>query len=120
MDNYSLWSMWRDIFQYVKPYRKKFIISCIFRFTSELANLFPAFAFSTIVTLLATNDQQAISQISTYMVLWIILVYYYRIGHDLCKYFGYNVSKFAAVDAVFDALKHMFTLDLNWHEKENA
>ncbi|HLD03533.1 MAG TPA: ABC transporter ATP-binding protein, partial [Candidatus Dojkabacteria bacterium] len=42
------------------------------------------------------------------------------IGHDLAKYFGFRVAQFAGLDAKFAALRHMYKLDLNWHEKENS
>jgi len=118
---YSLFSMFRDVAHYVKPYKVKFLMAVFFRATSDMANLFPAFAFSIVVTVL--TDVSVVNKwdrILPFLVTWIFVVYYYRIGHDLAKYFGYNVARYAGLDAKYDALKHMYRLDLSWHELENS
>jgi ABC-type multidrug transport system fused ATPase/permease subunit len=54
------------------------------------------------------------------IIVWIVAIYYYRIGHDCAKYFGYMSAQYAGLDAKFAALQHLFVLDLDWHEKENS
>lgn len=121
MDKYSLWTMIRDIAGYVKPYRKRFFVAVFFRATSDVANLFPAYAFSMVITILTTQTgDTAWNNIVSISIVWAIVVYYYRIGHDMTKYLGFQVAQFAGLDAKFQALKHMYKLDLSWHEQENS
>lgn len=121
MDKYSLSTMFRDIWHYITPYRKKFFIAVFFRVTSDISNLVPAYAYSTIISILTTQTgTTAWNNAVVLIIIWVVAVYYYRIGHDLTKYFGYQVGSYAGLDSKFDALKHMYKLDLNWHEKENS
>jgi len=121
MEKYSLWNMFRDTLHYVRPYKWKYLIAIFFRVTSDVANLFPAFAMSTIVTVLTGPiDGRTWDNLVPVMVMWIFVLYYYRVGHDLAKFFGYRVSWYAGLDAKYHALRHMYQLDLSWHELENS
>lgn len=113
--------MIKDIWKYVRPYKKKFFMGVFFRATSDIANFAPAVTYSYIITILAsTTIINKWEQILPLIILWIVLIYYYRIGHDCAKYFGYMSAQYAGLDAKFAALKHLFILDLDWHEKENS
>jgi ABC-type multidrug transport system fused ATPase/permease subunit len=118
---YSLWLMIKDIWKYVKPYKKRFFLGVFFRATSDIANFAPAVIYSWIITILAsTSIINKWEQIPPMIIVWIVAIYYYRVGHDCAKYFGYMSAQYAGLDAKFAALQHLFVLDLDWHEKENS
>lgn len=121
MDSYSLITMIKDIWKYVRPYRSKFIIASISRATSDIANLLPAYFFSLLITILSDpNVTDKWERSYPILIYWVLAVFYYRIGHDVAKYFGHSLAKYSALDAKYKALKHIYRLDLTWHEQENS
>jgi len=113
--------MFKDIWHYVGPYKKRFFVGVFFRATSDIANLVPAFLYSTLVTILAdASINNKWDRSWPLLIIWVFVVYYFRLGHDLSKYFGYVTARYAGLDAKFAALQHMYKLDLEWHEKENS
>ena len=121
MQKYSMLQMFKDIWHYVGPYKKRFFVGVFFRATSDIANLVPAFLYSTLVTILAdASINNKWDRSWPLLIIWVFVVYYFRLGHDLSKYFGYVTARYAGLDAKFAALQHMYKLDLEWHEKENS
>lgn len=113
--------MIKDVWQYVKPYKLKFWTGVFFRATSDIANLAPAYLYSVLITILTDfSDTDRWARVWPLLVIWILALYYYRIGHDLSKYLGYTTARYAGLDAKFKALRHMYQLDLAWHELENS
>ncbi len=121
MESYSLSQMIKDVWKYVKPYRLKFWLAVFLRASSDIVNLLPAYFFSTITTIL--TDPNILNKWDiTFPILiyWVLAVLYFRLAHDTSKYFGHTLSRHAALDAKFKALRHAYDLDLDWHEKENS
>lgn len=113
--------MIRDIWKYIIPYKRRFFIASFLRMTSDISNLLPAYFFSMIVTILSdVNINNKWEQSLPFLIFWIIATLYYRFGHDLAKYLGHSLARYASLDSKYQALKHMYKLDLDWHEKENS
>ncbi|MEI7579231.1 MAG: ABC transporter ATP-binding protein [bacterium] len=109
----------KTLYKYIKPYKWSFLLATFGRATSDLANLYPAIAYSQLITILSSStiDNHAII---IAMIIWGLATYWYRIGHDIAKLFGFKVAQYAAIDARFDTLQHLYDLDLSWHETMNA
>lgn len=118
---YKFIDFFRDINHYVKPYRGKFALAFFLRFTSDLAQLYPAFALSRLIYLLTLkNTDNLSSPIIQLFLIWIFLQTYKSIARESAKYLGFQVAERAGLDLYRDVLKHIFTLDLAWHEVENS
>lgn len=121
IQNYSTPSLIRDVATYVRPYRLRFIIGSLLRFLGDLANLYPAIALASIVTFFTTY--QAGSSLDYFFVtlgLWAVAAVWRTIAAYSGKYIVYQVAEKVSLDAQLKVIKHIFALDIAWHEQENA
>ncbi len=111
-----------DIARFIKPYKINFLLGSFLRLTSDIANLYPVWAFSRIIQLFSGNESIFLHSEELKLVLlgWAASRLYYSVAHALAKYFGYQVAEKAAIDSRLQALKHIFSLDISWQEKENT
>lgn len=110
-----------DLWRFVRPYRRRFFVATLFRLGGDLAWLYPPFAFASAVTFLSTyRPGTDLAPLWTLGVLWFgaILV---RFGSQFFnRFFGYHVSERVALDAQLASIRHLFALDIGWHERENT
>ncbi|KKQ97423.1 MAG: hypothetical protein UT23_C0012G0033 [Candidatus Woesebacteria bacterium GW2011_GWA1_39_12] len=59
---YTLFMFIRDLAHYISPYRGQFFVGIFFRFTSDLARLYPAWAVSRIVLILSNQQSFEVPQ----------------------------------------------------------
>src|SRR3989344_3766588 len=118
---YTFFMYMRDLVHYISPYRGQFFVGILFRFTSDLARLYPAWAVSRIVLILSNQQSFKVPQdLISILVTWGLVTLYYGFAHNLSKYFGYQVAEKASLDIYKESLSHIFKLDLTWQEKENS
>lgn len=118
---YTLRQFIKDLASYISPFRKKFFIGVFFRLTSDIGRLYPAFAISQIVPLLNTITQPLSYQlVITYLLIWLFISLYVGFAHDFSKYLGNQVAESAGLTLYEKCLKHIFLLDLSWHELEGS
>ena len=119
--NYTITHFISDLAHYVKPYKLKFFLAVFLRATSDLAQLYPAWAISTIAYLLTrAYTQETMWQVFWILGVWLILLSYKSIARELAKYNGFQVAERAGFDLYMKCLRHTFSLDLDWQEKENS
>ena len=118
--HYPFWQFIKDVAHYIKPYKKIFWSGVFFRVTSDITNLFPAFAISQIVLLLTNQPPNLESTILILLLIWACVTIYYSVAHNIAKYFGYQVAEKAGLDLYKQCLTHVLRLDLTWQEKENS
>ena len=118
---YSPWKLIKDLGRLVSPYRWRFFFGSMFRLFSDLIWLYPPFAFATIVTFL-TNYSAGVDlrPLVMVLVLWGLVVVFHSLFRFLAKQLGFRVAERVAIDATLETLKHLFLLDMRWHEKENS
>lgn len=110
-----------DLAKNIAPFKKKFFVGVFFRLTSDIGRLYRAFAVSMIVPLLATVQEPASYQaIILYLVIWFFTALYVGFTHDFSKYLGFQVAESAGLSFYKRCLKHIFMLDLSWHELEGS
>ena len=120
-NKYSVWQFIGDLAHYASPYKKKFFVGAFFRLTSDLAQLYPAWAISRIVLILSKPGITASSkELVTTFILWGLATLYFGFAHNLSKYFGYQVAENASLDIYKETLAHIFKLDFAWQERENS
>jgi len=111
----------KDLARYITPYKKLFFTGVLLRLTSDIANLYPAWAISQLVAILSTQNTVGVTNdIVKIFVLFGLATAYYGITHGFSKYLGYQVAENASLDIYKEGLSHLFKLDFAWQEKENS
>ncbi len=118
---YSTKALVKDMWAYIKPYKRAFLWGTFLRTTSDLVWLFPAWALSEIITLAGTyKPGDSLELFWTYMITIAIIAVYHFATHDGAKYLIYQVSEATRLDSIKKTIRHLFKLDSDWHEKENS
>ncbi len=117
---YSFWQLIRDLGQYIRPYRKTFWLGIFFRTTSDIANLYPAWAVSQLVLLLTKHEPAALQSLLLLLIVWAGVVLYFSFAHSFARFLGFQVAEQAGLDVYKRCLAHILKLDLAWQEKENS
>lgn len=55
-----------------------------------------------------------------YLVVWFFVAIYIGFAHDFSKYLGFQVAESAGLSFYKKCLRHIFLLDLSWHEIEGS
>ncbi|MEK7672893.1 MAG: ABC transporter ATP-binding protein [Patescibacteria group bacterium] len=118
---YNNLNLLRDIWHFLKPYKKRFFVGISLRITSDIVWLFPPYAISKIITFATTyQNGDSLTYFWNLMIaVWIVAVYHI-ITHDLAKFLIYPIGERMALDSYEETIAHMFKLDSSWHEKENS
>lgn len=118
---YSTKQLLVDLFFYLHPFRVKFFCAVIFRLVSDIVWLYPFYALSQIVNFFSHYEQgDSLANFWKIFLMWIIAALLYYSGHYFSKFLGFRMAEQTNSRARILVLKHLFSLDLHWHEKENA
>ena len=116
---YSNWQFIKDLWIFIRPYRRRFWLSSILRLTSDISALYPSYAFALIVTFFSKYTFGASLKYFWIIIgLWAIMNSIKTISRQLAKYFGFQLAERTALDAQQKTIQHFFALDISWHEKE--
>ncbi|MFA5871307.1 MAG: ABC transporter ATP-binding protein [Parcubacteria group bacterium] len=118
---YSNWMLIKDIGKFLRPYRGRFMVASLSRFTSDISGLYPSYGFALIVTFFSKYNPG--ESLKYFWIITAILAAAYAIKHlfrYLAKYLGYQVAERVALDSQVEMIRHLALLDIAWHEKENA
>ncbi len=112
----------KDLATAINPYKSKFLLGSFLRLTSDITNLYPTWALSRLILLLTStaSSPERYQEAIWLLVGWFLAVIYSATAHPAAKWFGYQVSERVALDSRFTALRHIFSLDIAWQEKENT
>lgn len=119
--NYPNKELIKDLWSFITPYKKKFFIGTFMRITSDLVWLFPPYALSEIITFVAkyeTGEEQ--TYVWQLMIAIVCVSIYHYLLHDWSKNKIFTIAEQIDINARNKALKHLFAIDLEWHEKENS
>ncbi len=110
-----------DLWRFLRPYRWRFFVATLFRLGGDLAWLYPPFAFATAVTFLSKyRPGTDLAPLWTLGMLWLGAIVIRFISQFYHRIFGYHVSERVALDAQLASIRHLFTLNIAWHERENT
>lgn len=119
--NYSSLDLIKDIFKFIKPYRGRFWLGSFIRLVGDVSWLYPAYAIASIVTFLSQYKAgQSLRNLWVILALWGLAVIVRNLSQFFAKFLGYRVAEKVAIDAGLNAVRHMFLLDMIWHERENS
>lgn len=119
--SYSPRQLVRDIYRFIRPYRWRFWLGSFLRFSSDISYLYTAYALASIVTFFSKYSAgQSLAPFWHIMIIWIGVVLYWNIAHHWAKFLCYQIAEKISLDAQLATTKHLFALDLAWHEQENA
>ncbi len=118
---YSLFELLKDTFKLIKPYKMRFFFATFIRIIGDLAYLYPVYAFASIITFLSHYQKgESLHSIWIMVILYFVSIVVRNLCQYFCKYMGFTIAAQVAVDSNLKAIKHMFALDIAWHEKENS
>ncbi len=119
--HYSFVDVVKDLAFFIRPYRGRFIIGSTFRLLSDIVSLYPAFAFASIVSFFANYQPGAsLTQPLILLGLWLAASAMRSIGLFIGRAIMYRVAEKISIDAQLQSIRHMFSLDIAWHEQENT
>ncbi len=111
----------KDIWDWIRPYRARFIFASIVRLSGDLVYLYPPLAFAFIITFLSqySSGQSTAPLWTTFILLaaaggWRMVSNH--VGRVMCYFIGERIS----LDVQLAANKHVFNLPASWHEQENT
>ncbi|MDD5111232.1 MAG: ABC transporter ATP-binding protein [Candidatus Altiarchaeota archaeon] len=109
------------ILPYVRLHAKRFIATVILRASGEAASLFPAYALGEMTTFFTTyKTGQPIDYLVWLLILWLATSLYRTLSGRTSTLLGYRVAESIGLDAKIAAMRHVFSLDLSWHETDYA
>lgn len=118
---YSSLELLKDIWGLLRPYKWRFFLASLIRLMGDLANLVPVFAFAAVITFLANYKLgMSLGYVWLMLGLWLASVIVRNLSQFFSKYLGYWIGEKLSVDATLKTMRHMFLLDMAWHEKENS
>jgi len=111
----------KDLFVFLKPYRVLFFGGTFLRVIGDIGWLYPSIAMSTIVTFLAGwKPGDSLTMLWILIASWAGVVVLRYGSHYIAKMFAWRASEQAELDARLMVIRHLFRLDMSWHEQENA
>ena len=120
-EKYSLFELLKDTLKLLKPYKWRFLLASLIRVAGDLANLYPVFALASVITFLSHyKSGESIKYIWILIGFWFLATIIRNLSQYFCKYLGFSVAAQIAIDSNLKTLKHMFLLDMAWHERENS
>ena len=118
---YSTWTLIRDIYSFLKPYKLAFITATFFRVLSDIAWLYPAYALASMVNFLTTYQSgQSLAPLSRIVYLFALAIFVRHVAQYVAKRLMFSVSERVSLDAQVSGVAHMFKIDMAWHERENT
>lgn len=118
---YSSWKLVKDIFELLQPYRGRFWLASFISMLGDLAWLYPAFAFASIVTFLTHYQSgQSLNTVWTVLGLWLAATVVRSLSQYFSKFIGFQISERLAINSTLRTVQHLFKLDMAWHERENS
>jgi ABC-type multidrug transport system fused ATPase/permease subunit len=119
--HYPLRHLVRDLGPFVRPHRCRFLAASVLQFTSQLAWLYPPYALAEIVSFFGRYKAgDSLEPLLIIAIIWTFLSVYRYISAEGGNYIGYQLAEKIGNDAMEQSFRHLLTLDLAWHERENA
>ncbi len=118
---YTNWQLLRDVATFIRPYRWRFWFASLCRLVGDLVWLYPPFALAAIIAFLAEYEPGMSAQpLITIVLLWAAAMVIRSVAQFTAKYIGYQIGEKIAIESSLKTLRHLFLLDMRWHEKENS
>jgi ABC-type multidrug transport system fused ATPase/permease subunit len=118
--DYSLLQLLRDVWGFAQPYRGKLFLISILTASREASSLYGVYAFANIVTLLSNDASAHVAEIRRVIMLLITTIAWQFISVYFSRIYGSYIVEKIGFDLELEGIRHLFKVDIAWHEKENA
>ncbi len=123
-DNFKVYkntTLIKDLWFYIKPYKGKFFLATFCRALGDIAWLYPSYAIASVVEFFSTYQSgNSLRPIFIILFIYLATVIIRVSGSYLSRIYGYNLAARSNRDSILHVMKHLFLLDMSWHEKENS
>lgn len=119
---YSALALLRDLWGFLGKRRWMFLLACVLSLSGTIVWLYPPFAIAKLVNVLTVSagTPEALGQIRTIFVLWILASLWHYSSDQIVDAIGNRIAERTSLDMQHRTIAHLLRLDLAWHEKENA
>ncbi|MFH0862134.1 MAG: ABC transporter ATP-binding protein [Candidatus Altiarchaeota archaeon] len=118
---YGYLELVRDISAHVGKYRAGFAFAILLNIIGSAAGLYPAYALGRMTTFFTGYvTGQPLDYLVLLLVLWLVTSLVRAVFGRLSSLVGNRVAESVGLDVKMTGLRHLFTLDLSWHEKDYA
>ncbi len=118
---YSYALLLKDIAQFVRPYRWRFFFASLLRLSCDTTYLYTTYALSSFIAGLGYYAVgKSTDAIWFFFFTWAATQAYVASARQVAKYLAYQVAERAKLDSQMQTLRHLYFLDIAWHEKENT
>lgn len=121
MQPYKAKEFLADIWSYVRPYKNKFLLGTFLRLIGDIAWLYPAYGFASIVNFFSHYEiGQPITPVYWYLSFMALAatIRYWARYH--AKTIIYRAGEKITLDAEHRAMRHLLKVDIDWHERQSA
>lgn len=120
-DTYSTITLIRNLLAFIRPYNGQFILASILRVIGEVVWLYPTYALAAITTFFTTYQTgESLMPFWNIMGIFALVCVVYFITIYYANFIGFPIAEKSAIGAQIRTIKHIFSLDIEWHEKENT
>lgn len=118
---YSTFALFTSLWRFAWPYKWRFVGATILRAISEISWLYPGYALAQIATFFVSyHVGEPLDSFWLILELLAVASFIHYVANFCGSLLGYRMAEKAAIDAQLEAVKHVFNLDIDWHERENT
>lgn len=105
----------------IRPYRVRFWLPTILRFSTDIVYLYTSYAISILIAFFGSyKPGGSLTRFWFLFWTWVGTYVYVVVVRQIAKYHIYRVSEKINLDCQLTAINHLSRLDIAWHEKENT
>lgn len=119
--DYSTLRLVKDVWAFLHPFRIRFFAVSVLRISGDLVGLYPIYAFASFVNILSgPNPSGRLGEINHIIVLLISAIAWQFIAVYISRTVSNSIIEKVSLDTEIHAIRHLFKIDIAWHEKENS
>lgn len=120
-ETFSTLDLIRNLLAFIKPYKGRFIFASFLRIIADASGLYPTYALAAITTFFTTYQiGQPLTVFWNIMTVFSVLCVVFFVATYYSNSIGFPIAEKVGIDAKLKTIKHIFLVDIAWHEKENT
>lgn len=118
---YPLPNFLKSIWKILRPHRTRYLVASLVRLSGDIAWLYPPIGIASLITFLSTYHASESTTLFWSITILLCLTSAWRlIALYSAKHTIYRIAEQVELSVQTDALKHMLSLPIAWHERENT
>jgi len=119
--DYGFLELVRGIWSYARKYWMRLSAAVFLSIAGATAALYPAYALGQMTTFFTGYSAgQPLDALIWILILWLVTSVARAVFGRAATLLGFQVAEYAGYDAKMAAMKHLFSLDMSWHERDYA